>query len=424
MKMMMMMSTVSCILKLIFVMLQFYLLFSYYSGAVADAKHVGCIEKERHALLELKASMVLGDSYLLPTWDSKSYGCCSWEGIVCSNQTDHVEMLDLNGYQFGPFIGEINASLMELQHLKYLNLSLNSWSYGIFPEFIGSLSNLRFLDVQSSFNGGRIPNDLARLSHLQYLDLSNNGLQGTIPHQLGNLSHLQYLNLSWNLLGTIPHQLGNLSHLQHLDLSYNFLDGTIPHQLGNLSHLQYLNLSSNDFVGTIPHQLGNLSYLQYLDLSWNDLVGTIPHQLGSLSNLQVLHLEYNEGLKVNDKNNDVGGEWLSNLTHLTHLDLGYLPNLNSSHVWLQMIAKLPKIQELTLSGCDLSDHYLLSLSGSQLNFSTSLAMLDLSWNTFSSSKIFEWVFNATSNLIELDLSGNNLKGTIAYCCEFEQKTHQ
>ncbi|CAJ2653689.1 unnamed protein product [Trifolium pratense] len=244
-------------------------------------------------------------------------------------------MLDLNGDQFGPFRGEINASLMELQHLKHLDVSGSEFSHGIFQKMFGSLSNLIFLDLKSSSITGRIPNDLGQLSHLQYLDLSNNDLEGTIPHQLGNLSHLQYLDLSVNIL-----------------------------------------------------------------------VGTIPHQLGSLSNLQELNLGYNQL--------NVVGEWLSNLTLLTHLDLSDIPNLNSSHIWLQMIAKLPKIQELTLIYCDLSDHYLLSFYPSLLNFSTSLTILDLSFNAFSSSKIFEWVFNATSNLTELDLSYNIFKGTIPY----------
>ncbi|XP_058745145.1 receptor-like protein EIX2 [Vicia villosa] len=309
---------------------------------------VGCLENERHALLQLKASLVLDDTSFLPSWDSKNDGCCAWEGIGCNNQTGHVEMFHLSPPQFGfetlkVFPGEINASLMELRHLKYLNISWNRFSNNVFSEMFGSLIYLRFLDLHDSFLEGRIPNDVAHLSHLQYLDLSYTYLEGTIPYQLGNLSHLH-----------------------HLDLSWNFLNGTIPHQLGSLSNLQELNLGSN------------------------------------------------YRLKFDDKNNHVGGQWISNLTLLTHLDLSGLPNLNSSPLLLQTIAKLPKIQELKLSNCDLSDLYLHSQSHSRFNFSTSLAILDLSFNTFSSSKIFEWVFNATSNLIELDLSNNSFNGTISY----------
>ncbi|XP_058745143.1 receptor-like protein EIX2 [Vicia villosa] len=351
----MMSTSVACILKL--VALLFVAVLKLFANDT-----VGCLENERHALLQLKASLTLDyDTSLLSTWDSESEDCCAWEGIGCNNQTGHVEMFHLSPPRFGYFPGEINTSLMELSHLTYLNISGNQFSNSIFSELFGSLTNLRFLDLQDSFHGGRIPNDLARLSHLQYLDLSWN-----------------------NLDDTIPHQLGNLSYLKHLDLRQNF-----------------------GLVGAIPRQLGNLSHLQYLDLSGNSLVGTIPHQLGSLSSLQELHI--GDNIRLN-----VGGQWLSNLTLLTHLDLSGIPNLNSSHLWLQMIAKLPNIQELKLSGCDLSDLYLHSLSHSRLNFSTSLAILDLSYNAFSSSKIFEWVFSATSNLTELDLSYNKFNGTIPY----------
>jgi len=59
----------------ILVVLLLQILLSNCCGAVADAKHVGCIEKERHALLELKASLMLDDhTNLSSTWDSKNDG--------------------------------------------------------------------------------------------------------------------------------------------------------------------------------------------------------------------------------------------------------------------------------------------------------------------------------------------------------------
>ncbi|XP_029128390.1 receptor-like protein EIX2 isoform X2 [Cajanus cajan] len=74
-----------------------------------------------------------------------------------------------------------------------------------------------------------------------------------------------------------------------------------------------------------------------------------------------------------------------------------------------MIAKLPKLRQLSLSDCSLSDHFILSLRPSTFNFSTSLSLLDLSSNTFTSPMIFQWVSNTTSNLVELDLSYNLLE---------------
>uniref|UniRef100_A0A0R0FS47 Senescence-associated protein n=1 Tax=Glycine max TaxID=3847 RepID=A0A0R0FS47_SOYBN len=76
-----------------------------------------------------------------------------------------------------------------------------------------------------------------------------------------------------------------------------------------------------------------------------------------------------------------------------------------------MIAKLPKLRELSLSYCSLSDHFILSLRPSKFNFSSSLSFLDLSINSFTSSMILQWLSNVTSNLVELDLSGNLLEGS-------------
>ncbi|KAG5079378.1 hypothetical protein GYH30_003310 [Glycine max] len=198
------------------------------------------------------------------------------------------------------------------------------------------------------------------------------------------------------------------------------LDLHVPSQIGSLSHLKYLNLAWNyNLKGSIPPQLGNLSKLHCLDISFNLFEGNIPSQLGNHSNFQDLyHGEYKGGaLKIDD-----GNQCLSNLISLTHLHLSSIPNdLHTSHSWLQMIAKLPKLRELRLIDCSLSDHFILSLRPSKFNFSTCLLVFDLSWNTFTSSMIlfqrvpYQIILACGCvrlSLQDLDLSGNQITGSL------------
>ncbi|XP_028207635.1 receptor-like protein EIX2 isoform X2 [Glycine soja] len=430
--------------------MQAIIIFMMLQVVVSAQDHIMCIQTEREALLQFKAALV--DDYgMLSSWTTSD--CCQWQGIRCSNLTAHVLMLDLHGqvkfsHAFADDItdivwqryirGEIHKSLMELQQLNYLNLSWNYFQGRGIPEFLGSLTNLRYLDLSHSDFEGKIPTQFGSLSHLKYLNLASNSLEGSIPRQLGNLSQLQHLDLSYNSLeGNIPSQLGNLSQLQHLDLSANQFEGNIPSQIGNLSQLQHLDLSGNSFEGNIPSQIGNLSQLQHLDLSWSSFEGNIPSQIGNLSQLQHLDLSYNsfEGSIPSQLGNlsnlqklylggsfydddgalkiDDGGHWLSNLISLTHLSLLSISNLNNSHSFLQMIAKLPKLRELSLTDCSLSDHFNLSLRPSKFNFSSSLSVLDLSFNSFTSSMILQWLSGcARFSLQELNLSGNQINGTL------------
>ncbi|KOM55199.1 hypothetical protein LR48_Vigan10g109100 [Vigna angularis] len=302
------------------------------SQVVNGEQQIRCLPKEREALLQFKAA--IDDNDMLSSWITPH--CCQWEGIRCSNLTSHIISLDLHGDGEERYMsGEIHKSLMELPQLQYLNLSHNDFPDSPIPEFLGSLKNLKYLDLSSCYFGGRIPS------------------------QLGSLSHLEYLNLAYNSLnGSIPYQLGNLSQLQHLDLRSNYFEGNIPPQLGNLSQLHELYLGG-----------------------------------------------YYGNPKISD-----GGQWLSNLIFLTHLYLYSVSNL-TSHTWLQVIAKLPKLRELSLVDCSLSDHFILSSVPAKFNSSSSLFVLDLSRNTFTSPMVFQWVSNITSNLVDLDLSRNLLKGS-------------
>ncbi|XP_054786250.1 receptor-like protein EIX2 isoform X2 [Prosopis cineraria] len=336
-------------LKLLQVILVFELHLLALNGTWrATGAAVRCPEKERQALLHFKDGLV-DNNGRLSSWGSEEENrdCCQWDGVHCSNRTGHVEILDLHGefddsgeQQF-VLQGNISASLLELQYLKYLNLSYNDFGDNHVPEFFGSLRNLRFLDLRSCYFGGQIPS-----------------------------------------------------------------------QLGNLSNLRYLDLGKIGLVGEIPYQLGYLSQLLYLDLGENTLEGTIPYQLGNLSKLHKLDLGFNAALKLTKEEDQGGGQWLSSLTSLTQLDLSMVINLNHSHNWLQMIGKLPNLRQVSLTSCSLSDDSIIPLTPSKWKFSDSLAMFDLSDNRFTSSIIFQWLSNVSSNLVELDLSKNHLKGLI------------
>ncbi|KAL7261969.1 hypothetical protein ACSBR1_000377 [Camellia fascicularis] len=97
-------------------------------------------------------------------------------------------------------------------------------------------------------------------------------------------------------------------------------------------------------------------------------------------------------------------EWLHGLSHLEHLDLSGV-YLRKTPNWVQVINKLPSLVELHLSNCGLD--YIPSLFDV---YSTSLAILDLSFNQFG-SLIPRWIFSLTS-LVSLDLSSSNFTGPI------------
>uniref|UniRef100_A0A2N9FT33 Uncharacterized protein n=1 Tax=Fagus sylvatica TaxID=28930 RepID=A0A2N9FT33_FAGSY len=325
--------------------------------------HVSCNEKEKQALLTLKRGLT-DPGNLLSSWSSDQEDCCRWERVRCDNKIGRVtelhlsSPLDADGLWFDykkRLGGEISPSLLELGFLNYLNLSFNDFSLSHIPSFLGSMGNLRHLDLRDA------------------------NFSRPIPHPLGNLSGLRYLDLRWNDFNRapIPSFLGSMGNLRHLDLHGANFSGLIPHQLGNLSGLRYLDLSFNDFSGLIPHQLGNLSGLQYLDLGYNSD-----------------HL-YADNLR-----------WISQLSSIQYLGLSSI-DLHKEVHWLQIMSKFPSLSDLHLSYCQLDN---LNPSLGFINF-TSLRVLDLSENHFN-HEIPNWFSNLSTTLLQLDLMSSSLKGEI------------
>ncbi|CAM0879631.1 unnamed protein product [Alopecurus aequalis] len=282
-----------------------------------------CIADERSALVTLRAGLS-DPSNRLSSW--KGDDCCRWEGINCSNKTGHVVRLDLRGpdcdnsdMSMQVLGGNISSSLLVLQHLRYLDLSCNRFKALQIPEFLGSLHDLRYIDISLSSFAGRIPPQLGNLSNLRYFSLHST-FGDTYSRdlnwlsRLASLEHLDmtFVNLSritdWlpvvNMLPSLKVlrlpfcqlrncpdslQVPNLTSLEELDLSAkHFHKRSSPNWFWDFTSLKYLDISSNGFFGPFPDEIGNMTSMVNLHLSNTDLVGMVPSNMKNLCNLEEL----------------------------------------------------------------------------------------------------------------------------------------
>ncbi|KAF3635575.1 hypothetical protein FXO37_25923 [Capsicum annuum] len=193
----------------------------------------------------------------------------------------------------------------------------------------------------------------------------------------------------------------DLRGIQEDQSEKQLLRGTINSALIELQHLSHLDLSNNDFqLQQIPEFIGSLQGLEILEL-WNaNFSGTVPYQLANLTNLQILDVSLNFHLRVKHL------EWLSHLSSLRYLGLNDI-NLHGVD-WLQQIVKIPFLKQLSMANCGLSHTIPYSANFS----STSLSILDLSFNFLTSLSEYSWLFNLSTCLTNLDLSSNKLAGPL------------
>ena len=302
------------------------------------------------------------------------------------------------------------------------NRPIGEW-YGVSVDDSGRVIGLFLSENELS---GTIPPDLGYLTKLEELDLARNQLRGTIPSELENLSKLTILYLYSNQLsGSIPVELSKSSKLEQLVLSWNRLDGMIPPELSELSELEMLVLSGNRLSGTIPSELGNLTKLKGLALHVNRLIAKIPVELNKLSGLEWLYLADNRltgcvpGVWQDVRENDLdevdlpictdevalialyqatdGNNWVSNRNWLSNRPIG---------TWYGVVTdENDRVIEL-----DLSENELNGTIPSDLGHLTYLEYLDLSENQLSGT--IPSALSVLSNLIELSLWSNELTGPI------------
>ncbi|KAL7084558.1 hypothetical protein ACP275_14G230500 [Erythranthe tilingii] len=376
-----------------------------------------CPEIEREALLSFKASLE-DPTNMLSTWNiSADVNCCNWKGVVCSNITggSHVHQLHLQNYNPRPprsfgkpqgLIGKINPSLLNLKHLRYLNLSRNEFEETI-PSFIGSITSLEYLDLSHAGFIGIIPHSIGNLSNLRTLRFEHHFYERSLGVDkldwLSRLSQLEHLNMNYvnlskasnwlQVINTLP----SLVELRFGDCGLNFNNAPLNNNIS--TSLAILDLSGNYFEDPIP-TISNSTKLQHIDLSFNNF-NSIPDWLYSLKDLEFLDMSVNylKGPLSND---------IANLTALNTPRL--FQNQLSGKIPSEITVNLCEMQALYLSGNSFQGDMSYSFGNMSDCFLGALKYLDMSDNQLSGQLTAQ--FGEFKSLETLYLGSNNLSGAI------------
>ncbi|KAL4583016.1 hypothetical protein LXL04_007580 [Taraxacum kok-saghyz] len=318
---------------------------------------------------------------------------------------------------FNDFIGFLPESFSRMSNLETLDLSSNRISGGI-PSGLcqGTTTSLRELYLQNNWFTSPIPSTLSNCSQLVSLDLSFNYLTGQIPSSFRYLSKLQDLIIWFNELeGEIPQELMYIQPLQNLILDFNYLTGSIPPTLSNCTNLNWVSLSNNLLSGDIPASIGSLSNLAILKLGNNSFSGKIPSELGDCKSLIWLDLNTNElsGTIPPDLFKQSGQIADAYLTGKPYV---YIKNDGSSQCQgAGNLLEFGGIREDDLGRmskrhpCNFSRVY-KGITEPTFNHNGSMMFLDLSHNNLHGSIPME--LGAMFYLFILNLGHNNLTGSI------------
>ncbi|KAJ0466071.1 putative leucine-rich repeat-containing, plant-type, leucine-rich repeat domain superfamily [Helianthus annuus] len=366
-----------------------------------------CMDDERQALLLFKHGLIDGADRLASWVREENSDCCKWAGIVCDNITGHVHkihlpcdcripdplfnaMKTLEECSKQKLRGNLSPSLLNLKQLMHLDLSHNDFGGKQIPGFLGSLKNLRYLNLSRSRFGGAIPPQLGNLSELRILSLGS--FYRSNFYELEESS--DYISSSTNNM----QWLSGLRFLHHLDMSGLNLSKAIDwlQVINTLPSLVELHLSHSQHMRIHPNVASlNLTSLSVLDLSRNNFYKSlVPRWIFSITGLVSLDLS-----GCNFRGHvPSSSDGFHNMTSLKLLHVRGNNFMNSSLV-------LKGLSSSSLMSLDISDCGIPSSVLDSLQNLTSLVSLDLSNNQLTKT-IPESVGNLC-NLRDIGLSGNN-----------------
>ena len=299
----------------------------------------------------------------------------------------------------------IAAFLSHTSDLQVLNLSCNDFQEPDCKNFVMVIKHMPVLSTLKISNSSIINEAADELglillhnSSLQVIDLSYNNLSTTdavkIFKGMRNISNLATINISHNMISDeaaddIATVLSHNNKLQSLDVSHNCLKSKgfaiIFRCLRNVKYLRKLNISYNEITGkatsSIATVLSHNPKLEELNISNTFMeaegMGIIIKSLIHMSNLKKLHIHDNV---ISDEAADDIAVILSHSTSLENLDIR-CNNLQAANA----INILESIEP------------------------TSIKKLNIAHNMITDTHNLADVLSKFSKLINLNLSGNDLK---------------
>jgi len=230
----------------------------------------------------------IGNATKLKTLHLSSTGLESVDGITAAADTLTSLHLTENSLE-GPLISD----LLKLTKLEELYISFNKISGPLTG--IGALTNLEEFYAFKNRLSGELPAELGSLSKLRYFIAGQNKFEGTLPQELNNLAKLAdfsvYYQESDKGLGGPLLDFKKSKHMEKIDVEGNKFSGQIPSSLLSGLDSDYkastgnqisLRFASNDFTGVLPAELGSIGNL-FLDITGNQIIGPIPTDLCSQS---------------------------------------------------------------------------------------------------------------------------------------------
>ncbi|KAM3306465.1 hypothetical protein P3S67_013335 [Capsicum chacoense] len=162
-------------------------------------------------------------------------------------------------------IGRIPREFGNLSFLVSLDMGSNNF-HGNLPQEMVHLCRLKFFDLSCNSFSRKVPSWFGFLHQLQVLNLGNNSFtEGQIQKVIGSLTNLRELNLTGNkLIGSKPLSLSNTSRLETLVVSFNSLQGNIPEVIDNLHNMKVLPIHDNELMGSIPFTIFNISRIKII----------------------------------------------------------------------------------------------------------------------------------------------------------------